>query len=64
VLGKAELDLNTLVWTRGAAFPIAGLESRLKCPLCGSRPVAVISTFQKCRSQIASPECRTATSAE
>jgi hypothetical protein len=30
-----ELDLQTLVWTRGRDFPIARLESRLKCPRCG-----------------------------
>lgn len=41
-LGRAELDLHTLVWTRGADFPIGSLESRLKCPLCGSRRVVVI----------------------
>jgi hypothetical protein len=41
-LGRAKLDLNTLVWTRGAAFPISQLDSRLKCPLCGSRRVALI----------------------
>ena len=41
-LGKAELDLHSLIWTRGAAFPLASLESRLKCLLCGSRRVAVI----------------------
>jgi hypothetical protein len=34
-----ELDLQTLVWTRGRAFPLARLESRLKCPRCGSRRV-------------------------
>jgi hypothetical protein len=33
------LDLDTLVWTRGAAFPISMLEGRLKCPACGSRKV-------------------------
>ena len=26
LLGKAELDLHTLVWTRGAAFPISQLD--------------------------------------
>jgi hypothetical protein len=41
-LRKAELDLHTMIWTRGAAFPLASLESRLKCPLCGSRKVAVV----------------------
>lgn len=35
----AELDLTTLVWTRGRDFPLARLESRLKCPACGSRRV-------------------------
>ena len=38
-LSKSELDLQTLVWTRGRAFPLARLESRLKCPACGSRRV-------------------------
>jgi hypothetical protein len=36
------LDMETLVWTRGAAFPLARLDSRLKCPRCGSRRVALI----------------------
>jgi hypothetical protein len=31
------LDLDTLVWTTGAAFPISMLEERLKCPRCGSQ---------------------------
>ena len=34
-----ELDLQTLVWTRGRDFPLARLESRLKGPRCGSRRV-------------------------
>ena len=38
----AELNLATLVWTRGATFPIGRLESRLKCPRCGSRRVMVL----------------------
>ena len=33
----AELDLRTLVWTRGRDFSLARLECRLKCPRCGSR---------------------------
>lgn len=36
---SATLDLPTLVWTRGRDFPLARLESRLKCPRCGSRRV-------------------------
>lgn len=38
----AELDLKTLVWTRGATFPLARLETRLKCPRCGSRRVVLL----------------------
>jgi len=38
----AELDLPTLVWTRGRAFPLGRLESRLRCPRCGSREVTVL----------------------
>jgi hypothetical protein len=34
-----ELDLRTLVWTRGAAFPVSLLASRMKCPACGSSRV-------------------------
>lgn len=49
-----ELDLETLVWTRGRDFPLARLESRLKCPRCGSRRVrlafSVPPTGQKMRA--------------
>jgi hypothetical protein len=38
----AELDLETLVWTRGRDFPISWLESRMKCPRCGSRRVRIV----------------------
>jgi len=38
---RAELDLETLVWTRGRDFPITRLDSRMKCPRCGSRKVLV-----------------------
>jgi hypothetical protein len=40
----AELDLQTPVWTRGKDFPLARLESRLKCPRCGSRRVRLAFT--------------------
>jgi hypothetical protein len=33
---RAELDMETLVWTRGRRFPLSRLETRLRCPLCGS----------------------------
>ena len=38
---SAEVDLETLVWTRGRDFPIARLDSRMKCIRCGSRQVFV-----------------------
>jgi hypothetical protein len=37
-----ELDLGTLVWTRGLAFPLDQLASRLRCPRCGSRVVRIM----------------------
>ncbi len=37
----AGLDLQTLIWTRGARFPLWKLESRLKCPRCGGVRVVV-----------------------
>jgi hypothetical protein len=39
---RAELDLETLVWTRGRAFPLSRLESRLRSPMCGSREVVLL----------------------
>jgi hypothetical protein len=36
------LDLDTLVLTRGAAFPDSMLEGRLKRPACGSRRVVLL----------------------
>jgi hypothetical protein len=39
---SAYLDMKTLVWTRGEAFPLDQLASRLKCPRCGNRNVQVV----------------------
>ena len=39
---RKELDMETLVWTRGRGFPLSRLESRLRCPRCGSRNVVVL----------------------
>jgi hypothetical protein len=39
---RAELDLETLVWTRGRNMPLAGLNARMMCPRCGSRNVHVM----------------------
>lgn len=33
---RRELDLETLVCTRGRALPLSRLESRLRCPRCGN----------------------------
>ena len=38
---SVEVDLETLVWPRGRAFPISNLDSRMKCPRCGSRRVMI-----------------------
>jgi hypothetical protein len=38
----AELDMRTLVCTRGRDFPLARLAERLRCPRCGCRRVAVM----------------------
>jgi hypothetical protein len=42
-----DLDLRTLIWTRGASFPLSNLATRLKCPSCGSRRVALVFTCRK-----------------
>lgn len=36
------LDLETLVCTRGRAFPIARIAERLRCPRCGGRDMSVM----------------------
>jgi hypothetical protein len=38
---SVQIDLETLVWTRGRAFPLDTLSSRMKCIRCGSRRVTV-----------------------
>ena len=37
-----ELDIETLVCTRGRDFPLARLAERLRCPRCGCRRVGVM----------------------
>ncbi len=39
---RRELDLETLVCTRGRAFPLSSLETRLRCPRCGNRRMVVM----------------------
>lgn len=41
-LAGAELDMDSLVWTRGKDFPLGLLAERLRCPRCGSRRVSVM----------------------
>ncbi|MFL1873744.1 hypothetical protein ACIKT0_00710 [Hansschlegelia beijingensis] len=36
-----ELEMETLVWTRGAGLPLGDLAGRLRCPACRSLKVAV-----------------------
>jgi hypothetical protein len=36
------LDLESMIWNRGGAFPISMLEGRLKGPACGSRRVVLL----------------------
>ncbi|ANL40413.1 MULTISPECIES: hypothetical protein [Rhizobium] len=38
---KLKLDIVTLVATRGRDFPLAMLSQRMRCPVCGSRRVAI-----------------------
>lgn len=42
---RQDLDLPTLIATRGASFPLALLPKRLKCPRCGSREIRVVWSF-------------------
>jgi hypothetical protein len=36
---SADLDMKSLVWTRGEGMPLDQLAGRLKCPTCGNRRV-------------------------
>lgn len=42
---RKDLDMETLVCTRGRGFPMAQLAERLRCPRCGSRRVRVVWQF-------------------
>src|SRR5258708_3454620 len=42
-----DVDLRTLVWTRGRGFPVARLASRMKCPRCNSRRVVILFDVPK-----------------
>lgn len=36
-----DLDLGTLLWTRGGPLPLSDLQGKLRCPWCGSRRMIV-----------------------
>ena len=38
----ADLDMLTLVSTRGRGFPLGQLQGRLMCPRCGSRSITLL----------------------
>jgi hypothetical protein len=44
---QMELDIETLVCTRGRAFPVSMLPDRLKCPRCGWPRMTVIYDLPK-----------------
>ena len=56
---RAELDLETLVCTRGRAFPVSRLELRLRCPHCGSREVTLMFSLPT-NANVASSRARLA----
>jgi hypothetical protein len=41
-MGTLAVDLQTMMWTRGRAFPLDSIAARMKCPVCGSRKVRVL----------------------
>lgn len=49
---RRELDLETLVCTRGRTFPLTRLESRLRCPRCGNRRMAVMFESPKSAARV------------
>ncbi|MCZ7500708.1 hypothetical protein [Agrobacterium sp. ST15.13.015] len=38
---RYDLDMMTLVATRGRDFPLASIAGRLRCPRCGNRRISV-----------------------
>ena len=44
---RYDLNMETLIWTRGAQFPLSNLATRLKCPRCGSRQIALLFDIPK-----------------
>lgn len=48
-----ELDMTTLVWTRGERFPLLRLAEVLRCPKCATRNVRVFFTVPNRPSELA-----------
>lgn len=42
---RQELDMMTLLCTRGRDFPLAMLQNVMRCPRCGSRRVRILWKF-------------------
>ncbi len=38
---REAIDMRALLWRSGRAFPLALLATHLRCPICGSREIAV-----------------------
>ncbi len=41
-INRYELDMATLLWTRGPNFPLSRLAERMMCTRCGSRQVPIL----------------------
>ena len=39
--------MGTLVWTKGRGLPLSRLETRLRCPMYGSRDVVLLITIPR-----------------
>ena len=44
---RSELDMKTLVWTRGPNFPLSRTPKPAMCPECGSRRVSLLFDVPK-----------------
>jgi hypothetical protein len=55
---RAELDMETLVWTRGRTFPLSRLEARLRCPMCASREVVLLFSVPRNAAAAREPKAK------
>jgi hypothetical protein len=54
----AELDMKTLVWTRGEHMPLDAMHERLKCPKCGNRKITVFFDAPNQPAQKRAAQCK------